>query len=715
MKRFLLIPCLLLVLGLPAGQAFAQAGGICLYSDASGSTCSFNDTAPGIIEFYVIHTDAPGATACQFAAPVPSCMIGAAYLADSYAFPVAIGNSQTGVSIAYGACLSSPIHVMTINVFGNGLTSPDCAYPVAPDPTQTHVIAVDCTPAGLVAAGGTAFINSSLPCDCNTTGIPPVLDVAPLSITFGSVLTSADVQISNTGGSTLNWNISDDRDWINVIPSSGSGNQTVSVNVDRSGLSPGNYSGSVTVTSNGGTKIILVQMSVVSTTPVLGVNPTSLTISNSQTTGNFFISNLGGGTLNWSLSENVPWLMAAPTSGANTGTVTVTVDRTGLLPGSYSGNIGVNSNGGSTTVTVHMNVVSPTPVLGVSPPSLSFSAGVSQLSLSIFNSGNGTLTWSISPTEPWLSVNPDTSSGDQTVTVAVDRTGLPDGNYSANLNITSNGGNTNVPVMMTVTTVPILALNPTFLAFSPTTTLRFFQILNVGVGTITWGVQADQPWITVLPPQTGSGETQVWVQIDTGLVPPGVQTGHVDIVSNGGNGQVTVRYDPSTPTFPGVLMLTGDYEGTTCEVFDGTPGLLQVHIVHTNTPGVTGCEFAAPVPGCMLGAVWLSDTYSSPVQVGNTQQGVSVAYGACLPGPIHVVTMNLFVQGLSQTCCQYNIVPHPLTGTGQIIAVNCVPEAVPIQSHPGFVNPDPTCVCGLVKVEETTWGKVKSLYAPAKE
>jgi len=66
-----------------------------------------------------------------------------------------------------------------------------------------------------------------------------------------------------------------------------------------------------------------------------------------QTT--FDIWNGGTGTLTWSLGIVHTWISPFPTSGSSTGehdTVTVTIDTTGLSPGSYSGFVSISANDG---------------------------------------------------------------------------------------------------------------------------------------------------------------------------------------------------------------------------------------------------------------------------------------------------------------------------------------------------------------------------------
>jgi hypothetical protein len=169
MKTFLVV---LLILALGAGAALAQAGGIGLYSDPQGIDCDLFDTVPGLCTYYVFHQMTPGAIASQFSAPLPGCML-ATYLSDTAVFPVTIGSSQTGVAIGYGACIAAPIHILSINVFCQGLTSACCYYPVLPDPQTLsgQIEVVDCANNLLIGWGGQAVVNPDHSCCCNCTPV----------------------------------------------------------------------------------------------------------------------------------------------------------------------------------------------------------------------------------------------------------------------------------------------------------------------------------------------------------------------------------------------------------------------------------------------------------------------------------------------------------------------------------------------------------------
>lgn len=77
------------------------------------------------------------------------------------------------------------------------------------------------------------------------------------------------------------------------------------------------------------------------------------------------ISNAGDGTLEWSVSYDKPWITVNPTSGTNSGTITLDINTAGMSQGSYTGTITVISNGGTKTGSVNLNIVQPTVTKGL--------------------------------------------------------------------------------------------------------------------------------------------------------------------------------------------------------------------------------------------------------------------------------------------------------------------------------------------------------------
>jgi parallel beta-helix repeat protein len=101
-----------------------------------------------------------------------------------------------------------------------------------------------------------------------------------------------------------------------------------------------------------------------STQPAISLSRSSISVtitagSTTPTTQSFTISNSGTGTLDWSVTDNVGWLSVSPSSGTNSGTVTVTIDPSGLSAGSYTGTVtvsSINATNSPQTVTVNMTI-----------------------------------------------------------------------------------------------------------------------------------------------------------------------------------------------------------------------------------------------------------------------------------------------------------------------------------------------------------------------
>ena len=168
----------LLCLAVPLHVAHAQGGVLGMFNDINLYDPAIGSPNPGIVNLYVLHMTSGGVTASQFSAPLPGCWLGSTYLADGQVFPVTIGNSQSGVSVGYGACLTPPIHILTIQVFTDGQQFSDCCfYSVQADPAVTSgfIEVVDCGNNLIQAYGMTSCVNSpewccSFPTEATTWG-----------------------------------------------------------------------------------------------------------------------------------------------------------------------------------------------------------------------------------------------------------------------------------------------------------------------------------------------------------------------------------------------------------------------------------------------------------------------------------------------------------------------------------------------------------------
>jgi len=163
--------------------------------------------------------------------------------------------------------------------------------------------------------------------------------------------------------------------------------------------------------------------------PAIGASPTSLSFTAQQGGSNpaaqtLSISNIGGGTLSWSASDNAAWLSLSPASGTGNGTVAVSAATGTLTAGSYSASVTLSATGATPiTVPVSFTVTAAPvpPAIGASPTSLSFTAqqgsgNPAAQTVSISNTGGGTLSWSASDNGAWLPLSPNSGSGGGTLT-----------------------------------------------------------------------------------------------------------------------------------------------------------------------------------------------------------------------------------------------------------------------------------------------------------
>jgi hypothetical protein len=241
-------------------------------------------------------------------------------------------------------------------------------------------------------------------------------------VNFGTLALKNNLSILNTGSGVLAWTVDESIPWLSVDTASGSTSTEldhVELTVDRTGLLPGIYNGTVTVTSNGGTKNILVAMSVAGT-PTLDVNPLTINLLNNTETAQFTITNNGTGTLTWSLSLldpdaddptepiDFPAFLSISPTGGNTpqngvDVVTVELDRDLIEPGIYGYILVISSNAGSAQIALNITA-GLSAEIGVEPTVLDFGTTLNQLTFDVFNIGfaGSVLDFTLSTDRPEL-------------------------------------------------------------------------------------------------------------------------------------------------------------------------------------------------------------------------------------------------------------------------------------------------------------------------
>jgi len=679
------------------------------------------------MEFFVIHQPDDGVKAVQFAAPIPACMIGASWVADD--IPpgfLTIGDTQIGMAVSYGLCLTAPIHVATMIVTTTGATTPDCAFPIVPDPASLigHIEVVDCAQNKHIGTGGIAYVNSSLACLCGPGSDGQVLDVPPV-VTFGENDNSMPLSISNVGTGTLNWQVSG-ISWLTATPSAGTGDQTITLDVDRSSIPDGHYDSYLWVASNGGNASVTVEV------PVLGLSTTGLHFPDPVTTRAFRAG--ASGPLSWSIDPPLEgWLSVNPAAGVGWQTVQVLVDRTGLAPGLHDAILHVRSDFGDREVYVTMEVGNNA-WLGYSPASLDFGSVSTHETLNIFNNGTGVLSWGITPMASWASVDPPSGTGNASVNVSVDRSNLAVGTHTTVLAISSNGGSAQVPVSLIVeASTPTLGVSPTSLSFTPGQSQKGLNIFNTGPGTLTWAVTDDVPWLTAQP-GSGSNNAALTVTVDRTGLADGTYNGAIHIASNGGDADIPVTMIvDSTPVLsvnPQLLIYDNFTTTRSFQITNAGGGTLDWQLSADRTwisiaPPLTGSGSAtvtvsidlSQIPGTQIETGFVTISSNGGVQAVeiryNPPSGVGTAgavilytdpgYTSCniqdVAGPITIYTVHDLHDGASAV--QYAS-PVPPCWTGAVFVADESPFLTIGSSQEGIAISYGSCLAGPVIVNTMT-------------
>ncbi len=310
---------------------------------------------------------------------------------------------------------------------------------------------------------------------------PPALAVSTTSLVAtvaqGQNAGAQSFTIRNAGGGTLSWSISSNASWLAPSPASGSATSetdSVGVTFATASLAAGSYSATLTVTATGvPSQTVGVSLTVAPPPPALALSANTLSVTATQgqsaAAQSFTIRNAGGGTLGWSVSSVTSWLSVSPASGTSSGepdAVAVSISSTGLAVGSYKGAIDVAAGGlPGQSVSVSLSVVAP-PKLSLGATSLSSSTAQGQTapaqSLTVRNTGAGTLGYSVSPSASWLRVSPSSGAATtetDTLSVSFDTAGLSPGSYSASLTVNAPGA-LDAPQTVTVTVRVSSGLGP---------------------------------------------------------------------------------------------------------------------------------------------------------------------------------------------------------------------------------------------------------------
>ncbi len=500
----------------------------------------------------------------------------------------------------------------------------------------------------------------------------PLLIVNPQSLSFTSgvggagssqVLTVTSTNPSSNIVYTVSETTTNGSNWLSVSSSgsTASGQNLVSVSVNPSLLSAGTYNGTITITASAsGTAnspvTIPVTLQVASGTLTLSTNtlgfsyipggstPVAQTV---QVTSN-------GSPLNFTAQPNsgnagVNWLSVTPTSGTTPGSLSISVNGTGLTPGTYSGTVTVtapNATGSPATIQVTLAVnagtisASPSPSAGLTFTQGAGASAPAAQTITV-SSTPVSLTFAATATTAtggtWLSVSPASGSTTGSVQVSVNAGSLPVGTYTGTVTITASnamGSPITYPVTLSVVTPITITATPATLSFGAilNATAPAAQTVQIGAqGPAGSGTLAIFPfaasvktaaggnWLSVTP-TTGNDPGTISVSVSQTGLAAGNYTGTVTISSGNQNGAtpatVSVSLTVSAAPTPVVAAVANAASGFIGAV---SPG---------EEVAIYGSNFG---PSTVVGATITGGAY--PTTLSNTQ----VLFDGT-PAPIIAVT-----------------------------------------------------------------------------
>lgn len=491
----------------------------------------------------------------------------------------------------------------------------------------------------------------------------PLLNLSPGSLTFsyqvgGSIpasqslaLTSSGAALSYTAAATTTGGA-----WLAIGPVSGTTAGSMTVAVSPVGLTPGTYTGAITIAAlgAGNTPVVVPVRLVVSFSPLLEVNPASLSFAFQTGRGvpasqSVTVTSTGAPvlmTIGASTNSGGSWLSASVATATTPATFTVAVAPGGLTAGTYTGSITVTADGaGNSPLTIGVTlVVSPAALLVVSPGALVFNvtagSGVSAVqSISLTSTDptvlNFTVNSSTSSGGSWLLVGPLSGSTPGNLSVSVNATGLAAGTYAGSIAVAA-GAAANSPqtiaVTLRVSPSATIAASPATLSFTQTSGGAAPAPANVALsssgGTVNFTVTAATlsggNWLSVTP-SGGTTPANLSVLASGGGLQPGTYIGTVTVVSAGATNSplnISVTLVVGAALSSSATSLTFNFQ-----IGGATPAAQSVAL---SASGGAALNFTATV--ALVSGTWLSVSPSA----GTTPATLNISVNpAGLPAASH--------------------------------------------------------------------------------
>jgi uncharacterized protein (TIGR03437 family) len=577
-----------------------------------------------------------GASGATFTATVAA---GAPWLSAAL---VGAGTSPGSVSVSIITTgLTTQTYHGTITITSSGASNSPLSIPVAL--TVNNVMTLSTSALNFTAiAGGAAPADQTV----NVTTTVP----GPVSITYG-------------GGAWLSAGVNPA-----ITPAA------ITVAANPSGLKPGIYIGSITVTSPGAYNIpqtILITFTVstgISASPgsfnfaytIGGANPAPTSINVTSSEPVTISSTAQGGT----------WLTASSSGSSTPATVTVAINASGLSFGTYKATINIVSAAASNSplaIPVTLVVSTPSP-FSLSPSSLTFitqAGAANPASQSINLTSSSPETFGVTSSPGWLTVTTASYKSPATLVATVNTKGMTAGSYQGLITVTPSplGSASNViPVTLNIASAQVV----TGPSISAVVNGASFDTSGFSPGAIV------SIFGSFLGPQTGAsfaltskgslGTTLGGATVTVGgmpAIPLFVQNGQINVIlpfnlNTTGEAGVTVTYNNLTSPSFNIPLVPADVQIFTANASGSGPGSILNQDYSDNTaanPAAPGSVVA--VYG--TGGGMVSPAVAAGDIAGDTLSWVSSQYSALVNGENATVVYAGTAPGLLNGVYQFNV------------------------------------------------------------
>lgn len=372
---------------------------------------------------------------------------------------------------------------------------------------------------------------------CTVTYDVPYIDLGSQIPTLGA-LAGSKVQFSIS--SNTSWQISGYAPWLSVSPTSGTGNAVVTLTANTTNTSASERNTNITISGNGAS----IAGPVTQAGAILTVSPTVVALGyNSGSNTNLNVES----DINWSISGIPSWLSVVPSNGTKNVVVRITAQSTNPSTSSNrSANLTVTAGAITKQVSVSQD---PTPAqFDVTPKVLSL--GSAQGSSGQFTVEANT-NWNITSFPSWLSVSPQSGSGNATVTLETTSTNTATSSRKGTVEVT--GGNVTVSVSVSQDSTLALPGTPTANQASNVDTAQFTANWNAVAGADSYSldVATDNVFTNFVPGYQALNVGNVTTYDVNGLSSGSTYYYRVRAHNEGGNGgysnTVSIETVPSPP------------------------------------------------------------------------------------------------------------------------------------------------------------------------